>query len=102
MSIKTYSAVVFLFFYNLPLASAAESDRTAEFKCYIESDKRAEIAFYAWPASELNLRMASLIGTTRLDSSNKQYFIKAVEECVTLHDDFTSSKAQALDKATPR
>lgn len=101
MNLKTYGAFIFFFFCCLPLGSAA-TETSAEFKCYINSNSRAEIAFYVWPISELNLRMANLIGTTRVDSNNKRYFIKDVEECVALQDDFTSSKAQALDKATPR
>lgn len=73
-----------------------------DFKCYITFKNNAEIAFYRWKMSEMPLRMANLVGTLRQSSDGKKSYINAVEECVELNASFSSSKAQALDKLTPR
>ncbi|GCF91169.1 MULTISPECIES: TapY2 family type IVa secretion system protein [Shewanella] len=73
-----------------------------DFKCYITSKKSAEISFYRWKSSEMNVRMASLVGTTRQSNDGSKYYIYSVEECVALNAEFTNTKAQVLDKLTPR
>lgn len=73
-----------------------------DFKCYITFKNNAEIAFYRWKTSEMPLRMANLVGTLRQSNDGKKSYINAVEECVELNASFSSSKAQELDKLTPR
>lgn len=46
---------------NLVWADSGVAASEQDFKCYITSKKSAEIAFYRWKSSEMNLRMASLV-----------------------------------------
>lgn len=89
----------------LPSLVWADSGATVseqDFKCYITSKKSAEIVFYHWKSSEMNMRIASLVGTTRQSNDGLKYYIYSVEECVALNAEFTNTKAQVLDKLTPR
>jgi hypothetical protein len=93
-------AVVLLF--GLVWTESGNAANEQDFKCYITSKQTAEIAFYRWKTSEMNLQMASLVGSARQSTNGKKYYINSVEECVTLDAEFTNAKAQALDKLTPR
>ncbi|WP_413484191.1 TapY2 family type IVa secretion system protein [Shewanella baltica] len=87
---------------NLVWADSGVAVSEQDFKCYITSKKSAEIAFYRWKSSEMNLRMASLVGTIHQSNDGSKYYIYSAEECVTLNAEFTNTKAQVLDKLTPR
>lgn len=50
----------------------------------------------------MNLRMASLVGTIHQSNDGYKYYIHSAEECVALNAEFTNTKAQVLDKLTPR
>ncbi|NMH64738.1 TapY2 family type IVa secretion system protein [Shewanella salipaludis] len=88
----------------LPLTGHAleTSTNTQDYKCYIGSVKGDQIVFFRWQATELKLKMAGLPGRQLMDNKGKKYFIKAVEECVPLDEEFTLGRAQQLDKATLR
>ncbi|ABX48341.1 MAG: TapY2 family type IVa secretion system protein [Gammaproteobacteria bacterium] len=87
---------------NLVWADTSVTVSEQDFKCYITSKKSAEIAFYRWKTSEMNLRMASLVGTIHQSNDGYKYYIHSAEECVALNAEFTNTKAQVLDKLTPR
>ncbi|QYX65813.1 TapY2 family type IVa secretion system protein [Shewanella putrefaciens] len=87
---------------NLVWADTSVTVSEQDFKCYITSKKSAEIAFYRWKTSEMNLRMASLVGTIHQSHDGSKYYIHSAEECVALNAEFTNTKAQVLDKLTPR
>jgi len=83
-------------------AAVTSGQTEQDFKCYITSKKDAEIAFYRWKTSEMSLRMASLVGSLRQSNDGQKFYINTVEECVVLSESFSSSKAQELDRLTPR
>lgn len=87
---------------SLVWAGSSNAASEQDYKCYITLKNEAEIAFYRWPSREVNLHILGLIGSTRHSSSGKKHVISAVEECVALDAEFTTAKAQALDKLTPR
>lgn len=100
MKLVILSTILVLTSSNL-WADTINSQTEQDFKCFITFKNNAEIAFYRWKTSEMPLRMANLVGTLRQSNDGKNY-INAVEECVELNASFSSSKAQALDKLTPR
>lgn len=101
MKLVILSTILVLTSSNL-WADTINSQTEQDFKCFITFKNNAEIAFYRWKTSEMPLRMANLVGTLRQSNDGKKYYINAVEECVELNESFSSSKAQALDKLTPR
>ncbi|MFV7769304.1 TapY2 family type IVa secretion system protein [Shewanella marisflavi] len=87
------------------LSSVASSAFAAkqDYKCFINSTKKGEqVVFYRWSEKDLQLRVASLPGKQLTDNKGKKYFIKSVEECVPLNEEFSSKQAKALDKRTLR
>ncbi|TVP14990.1 TapY2 family type IVa secretion system protein [Shewanella sp. KCT] len=87
------------------LSSVASSAFAAkkDYKCFINSAKKGDqVVFYRWNDKDVKLRVASLPGKQLTDSKGKKYFIKSVEECVPLNEEFSSKQAKALDKRTLR
>ncbi|MCE9678015.1 TapY2 family type IVa secretion system protein [Shewanella sp. AS1] len=86
------------FAVSLPVSAAKQ-----DYKCFINSAaKGPEVVFYRWSSEDLKVKTASLIGMQRKDNKGKQYFIKTVEECVPLSEEFSSKQAKAKDKQTLR
>ncbi|MCG9720111.1 TapY2 family type IVa secretion system protein [Shewanella sp. Isolate7] len=74
-----------------------------DYKCFINSTKKGEqVVFYRWDDKDVRLRVASLPGKQLTDNKGKKYFIKSVEECVPLSQEFSGEKAKRLDKQTLR
>ncbi|WP_076542950.1 TapY2 family type IVa secretion system protein [Shewanella sp. UCD-KL21] len=75
-----------------------------DYKCFITSSTKGdEVVFYRWNTKDdIKLKAGGLIGKQRADRKGKKYFIKDVQECVALGQDFVSEKAQAVDKKTLR
>ncbi|MEZ9367858.1 TapY2 family type IVa secretion system protein [Shewanella sp. 10N.286.51.B2] len=74
-----------------------------DYKCFITSSTKGdEVVFFHWNAKDVKLKARALIGKQRADHKGKKYFIKGVEECVPLAQDFASEKAQRVDKKTLR
>lgn len=87
-----------LYSFAMP-ALAAKQD----YKCYINSSKKGEqVVFYRWDEKDARLRAARLPGKQLTDKKGKKYFIKEVEECVPLNQEFSSKEAKAKDKRTLR
>ncbi|QYK13992.1 TapY2 family type IVa secretion system protein [Shewanella rhizosphaerae] len=88
------------------LLSCVSSSAFAEkqdYKCFIQSSKKGEqVVFYRWDVKDAKLRANSLVGKRLSDSHGKKYFIKSVAECVPLSEEFSSGKAQKLDRQTLR
>lgn len=82
-----------------PLSFAAKQD----YKCFVHSSKKGDqVVFYRWKEKDARLRFASLPGSQLTDSKGKKYFIKSVEECVLLSQEFSSHEAKKIDKQTLR
>ncbi|QYJ98703.1 TapY2 family type IVa secretion system protein [Shewanella alkalitolerans] len=74
-----------------------------DYKCFINSSSKGkEVVFYSWDSKDLLLKMKSLLGKQRVDVKGKKYFIKNVEECVPLSEEFSSKQAKEQDKRTLR
>ena len=74
-----------------------------DYKCFIQSSKKGEqVVFYRWDIKDAKIRANSLVGKRLSDSSGKKYFIKSVEECVPLNEEFSSGKAKKIDGQTLR
>ncbi|MCL1141474.1 TapY2 family type IVa secretion system protein [Shewanella gaetbuli] len=73
-----------------------------DYKCYIHSTKGDQVLFFSWQEQDAELRAARLVGKQLTDHKGKKYFLKEVEECVLLSEEFTSDKAKARDKRTLR
>ena len=87
------------------LSSVASSVFAAkqDYKCFINSTKKGDqVVFYRWDDKDVRLRVASLPGKQLTDNKGKKYFIKSVEECVPLSQEFSGEKAKRLDKQTLR
>lgn len=83
---------------SMPILAAKQ-----DYKCYINSTKKGEqVVFYRWDEKDARLRAARLPGKQLTDKKGKKYFIKEVEECVLLSQEFSSEKAKAKDKQTLR
>lgn len=97
---KLIAALSCLVLYSVTsLAIAAKQD----YKCYISSSKKGEqVVFYRWDEKDARLRAAGLPGKQLTDTKGKKYFIKEVEECVPLSQEFSSKEAKTKDKQTLR
>ncbi|MCG9695995.1 TapY2 family type IVa secretion system protein [Shewanella sp. Isolate11] len=74
-----------------------------DYKCFINSSAKGhQVVFYRWDSKDLQQKAASLVGKQRTDNKGKKYFIKSVEECVPLSEEFSSKQAKAQDKRTLR
>ncbi|MCG9711317.1 TapY2 family type IVa secretion system protein [Shewanella insulae] len=74
-----------------------------DYKCFINSVKKGDqVVFYRWDIKEAKSRANSLVGKRLSDSNGKKYFIKSVEECVPLSEEFSSGKARKIDSQTLR
>ena len=81
----------------LPVIAAKQ-----DYKCYINSAKGSKVLFYSWQEKDVELRAAKIVGKQLTDNKGKKYFIKSLEECVPLSQEFTSEKAKEQDKRTLR
>ncbi|WP_076407830.1 TapY2 family type IVa secretion system protein [Shewanella sp. UCD-KL12] len=72
-----------------------------DYKCYLQTTSGHQIAFYEWKEKEVALRMAKL-PARKVPSKGvgKKAYIKDVEECVELDQEFTLGAAQKLDDIT--
>ncbi|WP_394129759.1 TapY2 family type IVa secretion system protein [Shewanella maritima] len=91
--------LLFIITSNPALAVAGKQD----YKCFItSSNKGDEVVFYRWDIGKVEQQRKGLIGKKHKDLKGKKSYIKAVGECVPLSADFSSEKAQAVDKMTLR
>lgn len=89
-----------LLVFALPEANATTYQ---DYKCHIVNDKKDElVVFYRWKANDFKLKMASMPGQQLSDIKGEKYFIKGVEECVLLSENFSSEKSQRIDERTLR
>ncbi len=72
-----------------------------DYKCYLQTTTGHQIAFYEWRVKDVSLRMAKL-PARKVPSKGvgKQAYIKDVEECVEVEEEFTLGAAQKLDDVT--
>ena len=97
---KFIGALSCLVLYGVTTSAVAAKQ---DYKCYISSSKKGEqVVFYRWDEKDARLRTASLPGKQLTDKKGKKYFIKEVEECVPLSQEFSSKEAKAKDKQTLR
>ncbi|MCW3173434.1 TapY2 family type IVa secretion system protein [Shewanella subflava] len=82
---------------SLPVSAAKQ-----DYKCYVNTTKGSKVLFYRWQEKDAQLRSARIVGKQLTDNKGKKYFIKEVEECVLLSQDFKSEKAKEQDKQTLR
>lgn len=83
-------------FISQPILAAKQ-----DYKCFINSSAKGyQVVFYRWESKDVQLKSASLVGKQRTDNKGKKYFIKSVEECVPLSQDFSSKQAKVKDKQT--
>ena len=81
--------------------SAAESAQ--DYKCYIKSSYGNEyIVFFKWKDKDVRRHMTVLPSTQLTDRMSKKYFVKSVDECITLDEEFVSTTARKLDRQTLR
>ena len=81
--------------------SAAESAQ--DYKCYIKSSYGNEyIVFFKWKDKNVRRHMAALPATQLTDRMSKKYFVKTVDECITMDKEFVSTTAKKLDLQTLR
>jgi hypothetical protein len=86
--------------FALPEANA---NPYQDYKCHIVSSKKDDrVVFYRWKVNDFKLKMASMPGQQLSDIKDKKYFIKEVQECVLLSEDFSSEKSQRVDEKTLR
>ncbi|MDF0534464.1 TapY2 family type IVa secretion system protein [Shewanella yunxiaonensis] len=88
---------LFLTFMTAPSMAAKVS-----YKCYLLTTKGQEIAFYRWNEDDFAAKQATIVASKRTDAKGKTYYVKAVEECVKMSDEFSSEVAKKLDKQTLR
>ncbi|MGE6454762.1 TapY2 family type IVa secretion system protein [Shewanella baltica] len=81
--------------------SAAES--TQDYKCYIKSSYGNEyIVFFKWKDKDVGRHMAALPATQLTDRMSRKYFVKSVNECITMDKEFFLIAARELDLQTLR
>ena len=97
-----YTCLSLVLILSASAVVAAEPESKQDFKCFITSIKGEKVAFFRWELNNWKLKMAKLPGTQLKDSNGRKYYIKSVEECVELDNDFTSDAAILLDKQTLR
>lgn len=89
-----------LLVFALPEANATSYQ---DYKCHIVSNNKDDkVVFYRWNVKDFKLKMASMPGQQLTDNNDKKYFIKDVEECVLLSEDFSSEKSQRIGERTLR
>lgn len=102
----SFNRVAFIFSASMLLFcsfSWANAAFYQEYKCHVVSSKKGgQVVFYRWKVSDFQLKMASIPGRQLTDAKGRKYFIKDVEECVPLSEDFSSEKAQRIDEKTLR
>ncbi|GGI99204.1 hypothetical protein GCM10007978_41300 [Shewanella hanedai] len=93
---KSYIVSLFLFALSMSTFASEKQD----YKCFINSTDGDRVVFYRWEAKEIKLKMATLVGRTNMNKKGKKYYIKNVQECVLINQDFESSDGQDIDKIT--
>ncbi|WP_065187439.1 TapY2 family type IVa secretion system protein [Shewanella woodyi] len=93
---KRFMISIFLFGLSATTVASAKQD----YKCFVNSTDGDKVVFYRWKADELKLKMAKLVGRTNTNKRGKKYFIKEVQECVNINENFESAGAQKVDKVT--
>ncbi|NRD72812.1 hypothetical protein HQQ94_06025 [Shewanella sp. VB17] len=93
---KTFHSLLLVLFFSVPLFASEKQD----YKCFVKSTDGDKIVFYRWQVKEIKLNIATLVGRTNKNNKGKTYYIKTVDECVTIEQDFNAIDAQKMDKIT--
>ncbi|WP_299793910.1 TapY2 family type IVa secretion system protein [uncultured Shewanella sp.] len=92
----------FVFIMATSISTTALASEKQEYKCYVDTTDGAKVVFYRWQKHEFDIKFASLAGRQNVNNKGKKYFIKDAMECVTLNEEFSSSRAKKLDLQTLR
>ncbi len=96
-------AVISMAISNLTFADNTAHSNKKDYKCYLDTTSGYQIAFYEWPEKQIQLRMAMLTAKKTPDKgAGESTYIKNVEECVEIYDEFILDAAQKLDEITPK
>ena len=76
--------------------TAGDLDET--YKCYIDTSRGEQIAYFSWLKEEADLRAASLISTEVGILDNQSVYVRNVIECIPDNRDFKSLIARGLDR----
>ncbi|QSX34741.1 TapY2 family type IVa secretion system protein [Shewanella avicenniae] len=84
------------------VSQSAFAAAKVSYKCYLETTKGHEVAFYRWSDENIVSKVAGLSASKRKDNKGKTYYVKQAVECVPQSEEFSSKAAQKLDKKTLR
>lgn len=87
---------------SLLITQSAVANEMADYKCHVKTSEGDTLMFYKWKVKHSKRMAASLVGQPIEGGELKRTFIKSVEECKLDYEQFTSGRAQHLDKITPR
>lgn len=83
---KLFNSLLLLLFFSVPLLASEKQD----YKCFVKSTDGDKIVFYRWKIKEVKLNISTLVGRTNTNKKCKKYYIKTVDECVSIEQDFHS------------
>lgn len=93
---KHYIISLFILTLSVPVFASEKQD----YKCFVKSTDGDKVLFYRWKTKDVKFKSAALIASKRKDKKGKSFYIKSVQECVEINQDFKSAEAQATDKIT--
>ena len=82
------------------LSTSAFASEKQDYKCLINSTDGDKVVFYRWETKKIKLKIAALVGRSNMNKKGKKYYIKNVDECVVINQDFESADGQNIDKIT--
>lgn len=93
---KRYIISLFFLILSVPVLASEKQD----YKCFVKSSGGDKVLFYRWEVKGVKFKAAALIGSASKDKRGKTFYIKSVQECVGINQNFKSADAQATDKIT--